>query len=236
MESSSLHARRDEIRVRRSSVVTPHVERLRRMAEKLEQLKQALYQAQMITRRNLHRALQFTSLHLAFRRRQLLHGLTEIYPISPPRQAMKAPIGAMTTGSASHPLMCYTIRGLRLPNNFNNILTSFDEEQVATALGYVCQLVCMTSKYLEIPLRYRLLYRSSRSVVCDDVTASSQFPLYFKNMEERRFEIGVILLNKDIEQLLQACIPTTSPYASYVRELTYTLENLDLLFRSQLAM
>ena len=38
-------------------------------------------------------------------------------------------------------------------------------------------------------------------MICDDVTASSQFPLYFKNMEERRFELGVILLNKNIEHV-----------------------------------
>jgi hypothetical protein len=53
----------------------------------------------------------------------------------------------------------------------------------------------------QIPLRYRMIYRSSRSVICDDVTASSQFPLYFRNMEERRFELGVILLNKNIEHV-----------------------------------
>jgi hypothetical protein len=46
-----------------------------------------------------------------------------------------------------------------------------------------------------------MIYRSSRSVICDDVTASSQFPLYFRNMEERRFELGVILLNKNIEHV-----------------------------------
>ena len=55
--------------------------------------------------------------------------------------------------------------------------------------------------FFQIPLRFRLIYRGSRSVICDDVTASSQFPLYFKNMEERRFELGVILLNKNIEQV-----------------------------------
>lgn len=55
--------------------------------------------------------------------------------------------------------------------------------------------------FVQIPLRFRLIYRGSRSVICDDVTASSQFPLYFKNMEERRFELGVILLNKNIEQV-----------------------------------
>ena len=141
--------------------------------------------------------LQLIHLRQSFRRRTLLHHLSIIYPLSPPRTALKV-------SQALHPLMCYTIRGLRLPNNFNNILTSFEEEQVSTALGYVCHLILMLAKYLDIPLRYRMIYRGSRSVICDDVTASSQFPLYFKNMEERRFELGVILLNKNVEHVSRA--------------------------------
>jgi hypothetical protein len=73
--------------------------------------------------------LHLTQLRQSFRRRTLLHHLSQIYPIAPPRTALKS-------SQSQHPLMCFTIRGLRLPNNFNNILTSFEEEQVSTALGY----------------------------------------------------------------------------------------------------
>ena len=91
--------------------------------------------------------LHLTQLRQSFRRRTLLHHLSQIYPIAPPRTALKS-------SQSQHPLMCFTIRGLRLPNNFNNILTSFEEEQVSTALGYVCHLILMLSKYLEVPEQF----------------------------------------------------------------------------------
>jgi hypothetical protein len=136
------------------------------------------------------------------------------------RVLSRSPDGAVLAASRAV-VVGNTIRDLRLPNNVNNILTSFEEEQVSTALGHVCHLLCMLAKLLEVrratlrtapthhapahpprllitpashvclcacacviqvPLRYRMIYRASRSVICDDVTASSQFPLYFKNM------------------------------------------------------
>jgi hypothetical protein len=50
--------------------------------------------------------------------------------------------------------------------------------------------------------RYRMQFLGSRSCIADDLQPNSVFPLYFKNAEERRFECGVFLLNKDVEQLL----------------------------------
>jgi hypothetical protein len=92
---------------------------------------------------DLRLQLHLVQLRQSFRRRTLLHSLSQIYPLTPPRTALKSP-------ASQHPLMCYTIRGLRLPNNFNNILTSFEEEQVSTALGYVCHLILLLSKYLDV--------------------------------------------------------------------------------------
>ncbi len=77
-----------------------------------------------------------------------------------------------------------------------------DDEQCSTALGYCGHLVLMLSKYLGVPLRYRIIYKSSRSDICDDVVqAASQFPLYLKGSDERRFQCGCILLNKNIEHV-----------------------------------
>ena len=72
----------------------------------------------------------------------------------------------------------------------------------------------------QIPLRYRIVYRSSRSVVCDDVqqyaqyalllnysrelidsSTLSRFPLFSKNVEVKHFECATILLNKNIEHV-----------------------------------
>jgi hypothetical protein len=99
---------------------------------------------------DLRLQLHLVQLRQSFRRRTLLHSLSQIYPLTPPRTALKSP-------ASQHPLMCYTIRGLRLPNNFNNILTSFEEEQVSTALGYVCHLILLLSKYLDVRLAQRPL-------------------------------------------------------------------------------
>ena len=248
--SLSLHARREHIAALRQKLDADTAALARQRATvlarrqalqpKLALLKSA-HSTQLSHRETLDRAarkqlgdlklqLHLIQLRQSFRRRTLLHHLSSIYPLSPPRTALKP------SQSLQHPLMCYTIRGLRLPNNHNNILTSFEEEQVSTALGYVCHLMVLLAKYLEIPLRYRMIFRGSRSVICDDVTASSQFPLYFKNMEERRFELGVILLNKNIEQMLQVRLSAdgSSPYSKNMREITFTLENLAVLFQNEM--
>lgn len=56
----------------------------------------------------------------------------------------------------------YTIRGLELPAD----LYSMDDERISSALGYTAHLVCMLAKYLQIPLRYQVIYNASR---CDVV-------------------------------------------------------------------
>lgn len=192
-ETSEVHTLRAAVLQKRESLL-PKVSLIQQLHATALEHRERLASEHKVLRVDLRVRLHLLQLRCDSRRRTLLQNLASIYPISPPRTALKS-------AQTHHPLMCFTIRGLRLPNNFNNILTSFDEEQVSTALGYVCHLLLIISKYLEVPLRYRMIYRASRSVICDDVTASSQFPLYFRNMEERRFELGVILLGKNIEHV-----------------------------------
>lgn len=45
-----------------------------------------------------------------------------------------------------------------------------DDERVSSALGYTAHLVCMLAKYLQIPLRYQVIYNASR---CGDGIALS---------------------------------------------------------------
>lgn len=59
-------------------------------------------------------------------------------------------------------LGAYTIRGLEVPAD----LFSVDDEKVSSALGYTAHLVCMLAKYLQVPLRYQLIYNASRCVAC----------------------------------------------------------------------
>jgi len=113
----------------------------------------------------------------------------------------------------------------------NHNLQTHDEEEISTALGYCGHLVLMLSKYLLVPLRYRIIYKGSRSDICDDVVQSfSQFPLFFKNADERRFQCGCILLNKNIEHMLNVRLTNWHHIAQNAQN---TLENLDLLIANE---
>ncbi|CAM9136904.1 unnamed protein product [Discosporangium mesarthrocarpum] len=95
----------------------------------------------------------------------------------------------------------YTIRGLELPGD----LYTVDDERVSSALGYCTHLVSMLSKYLQVPLRYQLIYNASRSAVRDNIIgAGVAYPLFRRGVEKERFDRGVHLLGKDVEQLLGA--------------------------------
>eukprot|EP00039_Didymoeca_costata_P007523 m.100772 g.100772 ORF g.100772 m.100772 type:complete len:507 (+) comp13723_c0_seq2:168-1688(+) len=116
------------------------------------------------------------------------------------------------------------ICGLTLPNSD---FTGYDEETVATALGYTAHLVAMIAKYLDLPLRYPILPMCSRSSIRDDVNLSIPekdrlYPLYMKGKEKGPFEHGVSLLNQDIKQLLDSQLLES-------QNINATLPNLMLL-------
>ncbi|KAJ3389292.1 Golgi transport complex subunit 3 [Lobulomyces angularis] len=120
----------------------------------------------------------------------------------------------------------FFIRGIFLPNSDYK---SHDEERIATALGFTAHLVNMISYYLDIKLRYPIKSMSSRSLVTDNITlmyrGNTVFPLYSRGVEKFRFEYGVFLLNKNIEQLLNYLdIFITSS------ELRNTLPNIQKIF------
>jgi hypothetical protein len=119
----------------------------------------------------------------------------------------------------------HTINGIPLPNS---VFTGSDEEQVAVALGYVCHILTLLSKYLEIPMRYQMHPMCSKSMIRDDISPpplNGKYPLYSKGVDRTRFEYGVFLLNKNLEQLLHAQDLET-------RSLRETLPNLHLLLAS----
>jgi len=45
----------------------------------------------------------------------------------------------------------------------------YDETMLAIGLGFTCHLVAMISNYLDIPLRYPMLHRGSRSLIYDHI-------------------------------------------------------------------
>ncbi|GAA5794773.1 hypothetical protein HPULCUR_000119 [Helicostylum pulchrum] len=113
----------------------------------------------------------------------------------------------------------FRIRGIHLPNS---IYEGQNDELIATALGFTAHLVSMLAFYLEIPLRYPTVPMGSRATITDVVSlisGSRDFPLYAKGVDRYRFEFGVFLLNKNIEQLMNA-------YGLIVMDLRHTLPNI----------
>ncbi|XP_013863378.1 UV radiation resistance-associated gene protein [Austrofundulus limnaeus] len=122
---------------------------------------------------------------LTFRCRQLLSELSYIYPIDMVNQSD------------------YVICGVKLPNSEE--FQAKDDGSVAVALGYTAHLVLMISCFLQIPLRYPVIHKGSRSSIKDTITdrlteKERELPLYPRG-ERFHFEYGVYLLNKNIAQL-----------------------------------
>ncbi|VDI15397.1 Hypothetical predicted protein [Mytilus galloprovincialis] len=107
-----------------------------------------------------------------------------------------------------------------------------DDTQVAVALGYTAHMVTMMSHILDVPLRYPIVHRSSRSQIMDHIhhkltDKDNTFPLYSKGKEKFYFNYGVYLLNKDIGQLRFYCGMGTA-------DLRTTLQNIKTLLELRL--
>lgn len=97
----------------------------------------------------------------------------------------------------------YMIRGLRLPVDIYT--TTVPEEEVSAALGYCAHLVFMIAKYLNIPLRHRILCNSSRSAIQQD--GVGVFPLFLgrlnvKALEREQVDKGLRLLGVSVNCIL----------------------------------
>lgn len=101
------------------------------------------------------------------------------------------------------------------------------EEHISTALGYTCHLVSLLSKYLQVPLRYFPRHQASRSSLRDEVISSAtEFPLYWKAVVQDDFRVAVLMLQRDIKQLLNSQgLPVLD---------THMLANLQSLFAALL--
>lgn len=127
------------------------------------------------------------------RRTQLITLLSHIFPIEP--------VDSTSTKHASSDLL-FSIVGLPLPNS--SFPSSYADDLLSSALGYAAQVTQLLAAYLSVPLCYPIQCRGSRSVVFDEISMMKgprAFPLYGKGVDQYRFDYGVFLLNKNIEQV-----------------------------------
>ena len=111
------------------------------------------------------------------------------------------PIDLAPDDGASSCLL-FTILALPLPNS--SFPPSFSDDTLSSALGYTAQVVSTLSVYLGVPLHYPIQCLGSRSAVVDLISVMRgprAFPLYGKGVDRYRFDYGVFLLNKNIEQV-----------------------------------
>eukprot|EP01041_Mallomonas_annulata_P008008 gene8008-16393_t len=96
----------------------------------------------------------------------------------------------------------YTLAGLDLPFD----LSSRDDEHISSVLGYISHIILLCSKYLRIPLRYQLIYQSSRSMIRDPAVGNgTALPLYrVRGSDKERLERAVSWLLRNLEQLLRS--------------------------------
>jgi len=178
-------AAEDEELLRRTEDLSAQVERCRSLIKLTQQAEQ--------DRRKAEEDSVRLQVILEARQVKLLGELQTVYPIDR--------ISSEGSGGGKER---FAIRGVELTSPFEG--SPRDDEQISTVLGYIAHVVLLLSKYLEIPLRWQVLFFASRSIIRDPAQKDPKdqnLPLYRKDVEPERFRRAVLLLTKDVEQLMQ---------------------------------
>jgi hypothetical protein len=144
---------------------------------------------------------------ISAQQQRIVATLMDIFPITP---------------SPDGEALSFHIRGLHLPSMNHE---DADPAEIAAALGHVAQLIYLLSYYLGCPLRYPVKPCGSRSFVRDDISViqgARTFPLWIKGAVYYRFEYAVFLINKDVQQLMDAV-------GMHCVDIRHTLANLKSL-------
>jgi predicted nucleic acid-binding Zn-ribbon protein len=162
------------LRLRQSRV--QHALTLRQHQTRLEEEARAV-QAQVIEKslgelRKSHAALQQ---RLLIRRQKMLRQLFAIFPIkrATPQTAADlevAPASASASAAAAAAARTVRIANIAVPPT----VVQGEEEALSTAHGYAAHLVVMLAKYLDVPLRYRVRLRGSRSGIYNELHSMNE--------------------------------------------------------------
>jgi hypothetical protein len=94
-------------------------------------------------------------------------------------------------------------------NTLTNLISISDQhltDQINAGFGYLAEIVFLLSRYLGIPLRYQVKPFGSTSYIVDKISQINQrniFPLFYTN-HFYRFQYAVMLLNRNIQDILKA--------------------------------
>lgn len=222
---------------------TPHIESAIHQVQELEKKTLEVMKAVGVERTHLFRA----EFRLEAHRIHLLQQLRLIFPIK------VIPVDS----PAQYPQHHYTISGVPLPYDVHDL--AITDEQVSTALGFLCHFVALTSKYLAVPLRYGIVCKWSRSAILFDecgrhrrghgaaehsshaaarVSSSKVvYPLFRERgvIAPEQLGYGWTLLERDVDCLLRTRRvdgrPEWHALAKMDRLLTWAIEGQDPHFR-----
>lgn len=142
--------------------------------------------------------------HFETHRLHLLKHLQGIFPI----KLVRLTVENGTAANLSPPPHQYTIAGIPLPDDIHHPATS--DDQVSTALGFTCHLMALISKYLAIPMRYRIVCNSSRSLIIDErkdgiKSNAVAYPLFRERgaVDKEQLDYGLILIMRNADMLLR---------------------------------
>jgi hypothetical protein len=84
-------------------------------------------------------------------------------------------------------------------------IESLDHHEADAALGYLTHMTTLLSNYLAVPLRYKLRFFGSFSMVTDNISQIQQrrvFPLFY-TQHFHRFQYGVLLLVANMNDIME---------------------------------
>lgn len=90
-------------------------------------------------------------------------------------------------------------------NEINSCRLNANEQQTSIAIGYIAHCLILICNLLNIPLRYPIVYRASKSLIYDLPNGELNYKelQLFKNktVQEQNFNYALFLLNKNVVQL-----------------------------------
>lgn len=122
---------------------------------------------------------------ISVNQRKLVKELQQIYPVT----------GKQTTE------LRFWIAGAEL--SVDLFRGQVHEDEISAALGFLAHSVVLLAKYLNVPLRHRIVCNSSRSAIQD--SDGKILPLFLSRVAERpQLERGQVLLHRNVDCLAQS--------------------------------